>query len=166
VPLEETLKAFEALKGAGSILDFGVSNFDLSDMQEATALPGGKQIATNQVLYNLLHRGIQWDLLPWCRQHSIPIIAYSPIEHTQSEGHTMLGHPQIKLIAARHNASPAQIAIAWLLHQQVVVIPKAANPAHVRQNRAALDIHLAAADLRELDHAFPPPHKKVPLEMR
>lgn len=166
VPLLETLEAFEFLKDAGTIKDYGVSNFDLDDMEEAYALPGGYAIATNQVLYNLAHRGIEWSLLPWCRERRIPIMAYSPLGSDPSEQRRMLGHTNVKKVAARHNATPAQIALAWLLRQpDLVVIPKASKPEHIRQNRAALDIELTDRDLKELDQAFPPPDRKIPLEM-
>lgn len=167
VPLAETLEAFEALKRAGKIRDFGVSNLDLDDMQEAAGLPGGKHIATNQVLYNLMRRGIEWDLLGWCRQHGMPVMAYSPLESAPGEQGRMLTRPGLKAVAARHDASPAQIALAWLVRQEgVIAIPKAVKPAHVRENRAALDIVLTADDLAALDEAFPPPRRRVPLEMR
>ena len=167
VPLAETLAAFQSLKRAGRILDYGVSNFNQSDMEEAIALPGGDEIATDQVLYNLKRRGVEWDLLPWCRARGIPIMAYSPIEHAQREQMGMLDHPQLKLIASRHRATPAQVALTWLLQQEgIVAIPKASNPAHVRENRGALDLTLTDEDLRELDRAFPPPRRKVPLAVR
>src|ERR1051325_1639056 len=115
VPLRETLDAFKFLKDTGKIRDYGVSNFDVDDMEEAYALPGGDEIATNQVLYNLVHRGIEWDLLAWCRTRRIPIMAYSPLGINAAEQKRMLGHSNIKEVAARHNATPAQIALAWLL---------------------------------------------------
>ena len=166
VPLTETLEAFMALKQAGKILDYGVSNFDADDMEEAAALPGGDAIATNQVLYNLMTRGIEWDLLPWCRSRGIPVMAYSPFVSAPPALTRLLGNPALKVVASRHDATPAQIALAWLLHQPgVVAIPKAVQPVHVRANRAAYDIALTADDLAELDRAFPPPRKKVPLAM-
>jgi|SRR5882724_6516354 len=167
VPLVETLAAFQALKQAGKIRDYGVSNFDQPDMDEATALPGGDEIVTDQVMYNLRHRGIEWDLLPWCRERGIPIMAYSPIEHSPREQQGMLDHPRLRLVAVRHHAIPAQIALAWLLQQEdITVIPKASHTAHVRENRAALDLKLTNEDLMELDRAFPPPRRKMPLAMR
>ncbi len=166
VPLSDTLDAFRKLKDDGQIRDFGVSNFDVADMEEAFALPGGDQIAINQVLYNLLHRGIEWDLIPWCRERRIPIMAYSPVGNNPAEQKRLFGDPAIQSVAARHGSSPAQIALAWLLLQpDVVAIPKARRPEHVRENRAALDIQLTDRDLEELDQAFPPPSEKIPLEM-
>lgn len=166
VPLLETLEAFQFLKDSGTIRDYGVSNFDVADMEEAYALLGGDEIATNQVLYNLAHRGIEWELLPWCRERRIPIMAYSPLGSSAAEQKRMLGRANIKKVAARHSATPAQIALAWLLRQpDLVVIPKASKPEHIHQNRAALDIKLTDQDLKELDQAFPPPNRKIPLEM-
>jgi diketogulonate reductase-like aldo/keto reductase len=166
VPLSETLAAFQQLKHTGEIRDYGVSNFDTSDMEEANALPGGDEIVTNQVLYNLLHRGIEWDLLPWSRERRIPIMAYSPVGIDAAEQKHVFNDATVKRIASRHDATPAQIALAWLLRTpDVIVIPKASKPEHVRQNRAALDIKLTTEDLQQLDRAFPPPQRKVPLDM-
>ncbi len=160
-PLAETLEAFAELVRAGKIRYWGVSNFDTGDMEELTGLPGGAAVATNQVLYNLSRRGIEYDLLPWCRERRIPIMAYSPIEQGRILENTVL-----RRVAARHGATPAQVALAWLLRQKdVMVIPKAGRPEHVRENRAALDLELTAEDLAELDRAFPSPTRKVPLEM-
>ncbi|HEV7797433.1 MAG TPA: aldo/keto reductase, partial [Pyrinomonadaceae bacterium] len=130
------------------------------------SLPFGDEIVTDQVLYNLVHRGIEWDLLPWCRTRSIPIMAYSPIEHSSAEQQGMLDNPQLKLIALQHAATPAQIALAWLLQRDVIAIPKASTPEHLKENRAALDITLSEDDLAELDWAFPAPRQKVPLETK
>lgn len=166
VPLSETLEAFQQLKEEGSILDYGVSNFDVDDMEEAFALPGGDDIATNQVLYNPAHRGIEWDLLPWCRNRRLPIMAYSPFGSNSREQRRIFGNRIIRAIAARNNATPAQITLAWLLQQpDIVAIPKAGRPDHIRANRAALDIKLSESDLAELAQAFPPPSRKIPLEM-
>ncbi|MEL7243555.1 MAG: aldo/keto reductase [Cyanobacteria bacterium J06573_2] len=162
IPLSETLEAFESLKQAGKIRDYGVSNFDTDDMEKAVNLPNGKQIATNQVLYNLARRGIEWDLLPWSRQHNIPIMAYSPIEQK-----AILKNPVLQSVASRHNATPAQIALAWLLQQSgIIAIPKASNPQHVQENSGALDIELTQQDLTELDKAFSPPKRKMSLAIR
>jgi diketogulonate reductase-like aldo/keto reductase len=166
VPLAETLDAFAALKQAGKILDYGVSNFDTADMEEAAALSCGAGIATNQVLYNLMNRGIEWDLLPWCGRRGIPVMAYSPFVSAPPALTRLLGNPALRSVASRHGATPAQVALAWLLHQPgVVAIPKAVQPAHVRANRAACDVALTSDDLNALDRAFPPPRKKAPLAM-
>lgn len=159
--LEETLSAFEALIAAGTIRYWGVSNFDVEDMAELLALPGGSQCATNQVLYNLRRRGIEAGLLPWCRDRGIPIMAYSPIEQGR-----LLHDRMLTAVAIRHRATPAQIALAWVLRQRdMMVIPKASSEAHVRENRAALDIKLTEQDLGELNRAFPPPKGPRPLEL-
>ena len=159
--LEETLSAFEALIAAGTIRYWGVSNFDVDDMAELLALPGGTQCATNQVLYNLRRRGIEAGLLPWCRDRGIPIMAYSPIEQGR-----LLHDRMLTAVAIRHRATPAQIALAWVLRQRdMMVIPKASSEAHVRENRAALDIKLTEQDLGELNRAFPPPKGPRPLEL-
>jgi diketogulonate reductase-like aldo/keto reductase len=160
-PLAGTLEAFAKLVDAGKIRYWGVSNFDCSDMEELARLPGGGAVATNQVLYNLTRRGIEHDLLHRCVARGIPIMAYSPVEQGR-----VLDHPQLKAVAARHGATPAQVAIAWVLRWDgVFTIPKASTPAHVRENRAALDLRLTQEDFDELDRAFPPPQGPRPLEL-
>ncbi len=162
IPLAETLYGLQHLKQSGKILDYGVSNFDTDDMEEAESLASGKEIVTNQVLYNLIHRGIEWDLLPWCQKRSIPIMAYSPVEQR-----AFVNDSRLKNIAVKHNATPTQIALSWLLHQDnVISIPKATNPQHIKQNLAALDIDLTQEDIKEIDRAFKPPSRKMSLAMR
>jgi diketogulonate reductase-like aldo/keto reductase len=161
ISLEWTLEGFRELMHRGLIRNWGVSNFGIADMQELERLSGGTAVATDQVLYNLTRRGIEWDLLPWCRSRRIPIMAYSPIEQGR-----MLHHPVLKGMAQRLNATPAQVALAWLLRQELLTaIPKAATPRHVRENYGALDIRFSERDLAELDLAFPPPDGPQPLEM-
>ena len=165
VPLSETLDAFAQLKEEGKILEYGVSNFDVPDMEEALDEPHGEEIASNQVLYNLEHRGIEWDLIEWSRERSMPIMAYSPVGHKSVEQQRLLGKSEIKAVASRHGVTPAQVALAWLLQQPgMVAIPKAVRPEHIRENRAAHDLQLTDRDLEELDRAFPPPTRKIPLE--
>jgi diketogulonate reductase-like aldo/keto reductase len=138
-------------------------------MLEAAALPQGGAVAANQVLYNLVQRGIEWDLLPWCRERGIPVMAYSPLESTPSDQRPLLTRPQLVEVARRHGVAPAQVALAWLLRQDgVVTIPKAVQPAHVRANRAALDFaqQLTPEDMALLDGGFPPPGRRRPLAMR
>lgn len=160
-PLAETVAAFADLRRDGKIRHWGVSNLDLADMRELVAAPGGGDVATNQVLYNLTRRGIEHDLLPWCRERRIPVMAYSPIEQGR-----MLAQPALKAVAGRHGATPAQVALAWLTRQDgLIVIPKAARIAHLRENRAAVGLRLSKADLAELDRAFPPPDGPRALEM-
>jgi diketogulonate reductase-like aldo/keto reductase len=160
-PLQHTLDAFQTLRREGKIRHWGVSNFDTDDMEELVALPGGEQCATNQVLYNLKRRRIEYDLVPFCRARSIPVMAYSPIEQGR-----LLGISVLKMVAERHGVTPAQVALAWLFRQPAtIVIPKATSPEHVRENLAALDLKLSDEDLSALDQAFPPPHRKYALEM-
>ncbi len=162
IPLSETLEALQHLKQAGKILDYGVSNFDTDDMEEAESLPGGQKIVTNQVLYNLKRRGIEWDLLPWCKKRNIPIMAYSPVEQR-----AFVNNSKLEELATKHNATSTQIALSWLLHQDnVISIPKATNPQHVRENRAALDIKLTEEDFKIIDRTFKPPSRKMGLAMR
>ena len=165
-PLEPTFDAFASLKSSGLIRDYGVSNFDVVDIKEATATAGGDGIAANQVLYNLSDRGIEWHLLNWCREIDITIMAYTPLGNSGNRMRAILGNAALRAVAERHAATPAQVALAWLLrHDGVVAIPKASTVEHVRENRAALDLRLAAEDLSELDKAFPPPRGKTPLAL-
>ena len=162
IPLSETLEGLQHLQQAGKILDYGVSNFDTDDLEEAASLSGGDKIVTNQVLYNLMRRGIEWDLLPWCKERNIPIMAYSPVEQR-----AFVNNSQLRDIAAKHDATSTQIALSWLLHQDnIISIPKATNPDHVRENRAAGDIKLSSEDLQQLDRLFPPPNRKKTLAIR
>ncbi len=161
VPLAETLEAFHALTSSGDISHWGVSNFDTADMEEIVGLPGGTAVASNQVLYNLARRGIEFELLRWCRARQIPIMANSPIHQGR-----LPKNPVVRRVALRRDVTPAQIALAWVLgHECVVAIPKGSTTDHVQQNRAAHDIDLTPEDLAELDDGFPPPAKKAPLEM-
>jgi diketogulonate reductase-like aldo/keto reductase len=161
VPLAETLAGFLQLQRDGKIRHHGVSNFNTDDMREWVGLAGGDAVASNQVLYNLSRRGPEFELIPWCRERRISIMAYSPLEQGR-----MLGNRGLQQVAARHGATPAQVALAWLLRQDgMIVIPKATRPEHVRENRAALDVRLSDADLAELDRAFPPPKGRTPLGM-
>jgi diketogulonate reductase-like aldo/keto reductase len=156
-PVDDTIEGFEQLKRAGKILRWGVSNFDHAEMEPLD----GTAVASNQVLYNLARRGIEFDLLPWCRARSIPVMAYSPIE----QGRILSNRALVSLAQAR-GCSAAQLALAWVLRQDgVVTIPKASNLAHVRENRAALDMVLSDAECAALDKAFPPPTKPTALAM-
>ena len=161
IPLAETLDGFLRLQADGKIRHYGVSNFDRTDMTEWAALRGGDTVAANQLLYNLSRRGPEWDLLPWCREHRVAVMAYTPLGQGQ-----MLGNRGLAEVARRRSATPAQIALAWLLRQDgMIVIPKASRPEHVRENRGALDVALSEEDLAELDRAFPPPKGKSALGM-
>ncbi len=161
VPLADTIAAFERLQRDGKIRHWGVSNFDVSDMEELLAA-GGSACAVNQVLYNPEHRGIEFDLLPWCAAHDVPVMAYSPV----GQGGRLLAHPTMRAVAARHGCSPARVALAWALRQAgLIAIPKASTPAHVHDNAAAAGLVLEAADLAAIDAAFPPPTRKRALAM-
>ncbi len=161
-PLAETAEAFEKLRAEGKIRYWGVSNFDTSDMRQVTGLPGGMNCATNQVLYHVGSRGVEYDLLPWCTEHKIPIMAYSPV----GQGGRLLQSPALAAVAKRHAASPAQIAIAWTLrHDNVISIPKASDPRHVRENATAGDIVLSGEDLAVIDAQHPPPSRKQSLDI-
>jgi aldehyde reductase len=160
-PLAETVEAFAALQDAGKIRHWGVSNLDLADLQELWQVPGGSACAANQLLYNLGRRGIEWDLLPWLRQHGVATMAYSPIEQGR-----LLRHHGLRDFARRHGMTAAQVALAWLLAQDgVIAIPKSVTPARVRENAAARDIVLGVEQLAELDRLFAPPTGPTPLEM-
>jgi diketogulonate reductase-like aldo/keto reductase len=163
VPLDETLAAFDVLKRQGKLRHWGVSNFDVDDMEELVRLTtqADAAITTDQVLYNLVRRGIEYDLLPWCRSRGIPIIAYSPLDQGR-----LAKAKTLQAVAQRLDATPAQVALAWVLRQQdIAAITKASNIEHVRENRGALEIELTTEDLDDLDEAFPPPTHKTPLEM-
>ena len=161
VPLGETVEAFERLRAAGKIVRWGVSNFDTADMRELFALPEGRHCATNQVLYHLAERGIEWELLPWLRERRIPVMAYSPL----GQG-ALLRKPKLAAIARRLGVTPAQIALRWLLRaHDVIAIPESADPDHVRTNRAAPSVALIPATLREIDAAFPAPAGPTRLAM-
>ena len=161
VPFAETIEAFVALQTAGKIHHYGVSNFDLADMQELWSVPGGTAVATNQLLYNLTRRGIEWDLLPWLRERPIPIMAYSPIEQAK-----LTLNPKLVDFAQRHGMTPAQVGLAWLLaFDDVIVIPKTGHRDRLKENIGALDHRLTQAQLAELDRLFPPPIGPSPLEM-
>ena len=160
-PLAETVAAFERLQRDGKIRHWGVSNLDADEMAELAAEPGGAACAANQVLYNPQRRGIEWDLLPWCREHGVPVMAYSPIEQGRLPTGGALGE-----IARAHGCSAFQVALAWVLAQPgVLAIPKAARPEHVEANARAAELSLSTAELALIDRSFPPPTKKRPLAM-
>ena len=153
VPLLETLRGFQRLQREGLIRYWGVSNFYVADLAELVLLPGGQEVATDQMPYSLAHREIEYEVLPWCLERGLPVMAYSPLEQGR-----LLSHPVMATVAARHDATPAQVAIAWVLdHEHVIAIPQAGTLEHVRESRAALELRLTAADLADLEDAFPPP---------
>ncbi|GGM24948.1 aldo/keto reductase [Pseudomonas asuensis] len=156
--LSETVDAFEALREQGKILHWGVSNFDVDDMLELA----DDRCASNQVLYNLEERSIEFDLLPWCQRQQMPLMAYCPI----GQGGSMLRHPALFTVAERLGATPAQVALAWVLRQPgVIAIPKAVRLDHIELNAKSAVLQLSEHDLALLDAAFPPPQRKQRLAM-
>jgi diketogulonate reductase-like aldo/keto reductase len=161
VPLSETIEAFAALRRAGKIRHYGVSNFDPADMQELFELEAGRAVQTDQVLYNLMRRGLEWELLPWLRERQLPLMAYSPFE----EGR-LLQQRSLREFAHRHDMTAAQVALAWLFtRDDVIVIPKTARPARLLENLGALEHALNAEQVAELEQLFPPPDEPRALEM-
>lgn len=161
VPLAETVEAFDALKKAGKIRHWAVSNFDTHEMEELVSLPAGDSVQTNQILYNLSQRGPEFDLAPWSRQRGIPLMAYSPVDQG-----VLARNTRLEAITALHNATAAQLALAWVMAQDgVIAIPKAGKQEHVRQNVAALHVELTPEDFADIDRAFPPPRRKQGLQM-
>lgn len=162
VPLEETVEAFELLRQSGKIARWGVSNFDVDDLEELGEATDLRGCAVNQVLYNPEHRGIEYDLLPFQHTARMPVMAYSPI----GQGGRLLRSPALLAVAKRHKATPAQVALAWALRQQgVIAIPKAGSTAHAIENAEAVKLTLTGEDIAEIDRAFPPPKRKQPLAM-
>jgi diketogulonate reductase-like aldo/keto reductase len=161
VRLSETMEVFMALQRAGKIRYYGVSNLDIKDMQELWAVSGGSEVATDQLLYNLARRGIEWDLLPWLRERHVPVMAYSPIEQAELAFHRKLAN-----FARKYGMTPAQAALAWLLaNDDVIVIPKTSRRERLKENLGALDHRLTTTQLAELDRLFPPPTRTRRLEM-
>jgi diketogulonate reductase-like aldo/keto reductase len=161
VPLEETVAGFEALRQAGKIRHWGVSNFDTDDMDELMTVPGGDACATNQILYNVARRGPEYDLLPWLAAHDMPAMAYSPVDHARLPKRSALDD-----IADARGVSVFQVALAWVLQQSgVFAIPKAGSVEHVRDNQRALELRLDAGECAAIDAYFKPPRSKRPLEM-
>ncbi|MCW7941307.1 oxidoreductase [Streptomyces hygroscopicus] len=159
-PLEETLAGFGDLVAAGKIRHWGVSNLDVADLVELTSLPGGDGVAVDQVLYNLMRRGIEWNVLSWCHEAGVAVMAYSPVEQGR-----LLRDESLRTVAEELGATPAQVALAWVLEQGVAAIPRSGRPDHVRENRGAADLRLPEQALAALDEAFPPPTEPVPLEI-
>jgi diketogulonate reductase-like aldo/keto reductase len=159
-PLFETIAAFAELAADGKIRHWGVSNFGMADMAELARIPGGAEVAVNQVPYSLTRRETEFDLLLWCQDRGIPIMAYSPIERGR-----VLVHPVVIQVASALGVTPAQVALAWVLNAHgVTAIPRAGRPAHLRQNRDALNVLLPDRYLAKLELAFPPPTRALPLE--
>ena len=161
VAFAETMEAFMTLQRAGKIRHYGVSNLDAADMEELWTVPGGAQAQTNQLLYNLGRRGIEWDLLPRLRSRRVPVMAYSPIEQGK-----LVRNARLAKFAKRHGMTAAQAALAWLLAaDDIIVIPKSSRRDRLEENLGALEQRLTPGDLLELDALFPPPKQATPLEM-
>lgn len=159
--LGETVAGFERLLKQGKIGAWGVSNFDVDDMEELFRVPGGEGCTVNQVLYNPEHRGIEFDLVPWCKSHGVTVMAYSPV----GQGGKLLASAALRKVARKHGVSPAQVALAWCLRGPILAIPKASSVAHVEENAAATDLVLDREDLAEIDRVFPAPKRKQGLDM-
>ncbi|KHT08195.1 hypothetical protein RC91_02945 [Pectobacterium brasiliense] len=166
IPLIDTIAAMERLQQAGKIGQWGVSNLDLEDMQELWSLNGGQRCMTNQVLYHLASRGIEFDLLPWCQQQQLPVMAYCPLAQAGRLREGLFSHPVVNRIAREHSITPAQLLLAWVIRQPgVIAIPKASSVKHVQENAKALDVVLSKEDIAQLDQAFPPPTRKQHLDV-
>lgn len=166
IPLEETICVMQLLRQQGKIRSWGVSNFDYADMQALSSLAGGEDCAANQVLYHLASRGIEYDLLPWCQQQSMPVMAYCPLAQAGRLREGLMHHPALNQLAAEKGITVAQLLLAWVVsHDGVMAIPKAGSVAHVRENAAALDIALSEEDRAKMEKAFPAPGRKTPLDV-
>lgn len=166
VPLSETVAELQRLQTTGKIRSWGVSNFDIADLQELWALPGGDQAVANEDLYHLGSRGLDYAVLPWQRDHDLPLIAYSPIAQGDSWGHHLTTTPIVQQIAQAHHATIYQVLLAWVVrHPQVLAIPQTSSVAHMEQNIAATDLTLSATELAALDQQFPAPTSKQPLDI-
>lgn len=166
IPFEDTIAAMESLMAQGKIGRWGVSNLDADDMQTLEALQGGKECATNQVLYHLGSRGIEYDLLPWCAERHMPVMAYCPLAQAGRLRDDLMNDPTVNAIAHDKGVTAAQVLLAWVIRRPgVLAIPKASTIKHVEENAAALDVKLTAQDIEQLDAAFPPPRRKMPLDV-
>ncbi|WNK68539.1 aldo/keto reductase [Pantoea agglomerans] len=166
IPLEETLRAMERLQQQGKIRHWGVSNFDTDDMAELWDEEKGEACATNQVLYHLASRGIEFDLLPACQQRGVPVMAYCPLAQAGRLRDSLFTDPQLTQIAQQKGISVAQLLLAWVIRQPgVIAIPKASSVAHVQENAAALEVELTDEDLQLIDRAWPAPQHKLPLDI-
>ncbi|EIC83411.1 aldo/keto reductase [Serratia sp. M24T3] len=166
IPLEETVRAMESLQQAGKIRRWGVSNLDTVDLEQLWQTQGGDACLTNQVLYHAASRGIEYDLLPWCREHEMPIMAYCPLAQAGKLRQEVLNHPVMQQLARARGVSSAQIALAWVTRwDNVIAIPKAVQPDHINDNAAALTLKLTPEEIALIDHAFPPPSHKTSLDI-
>ncbi|MBB6114254.1 diketogulonate reductase-like aldo/keto reductase [Rahnella inusitata] len=166
IPLHDTVAAMETLQASGKIRRWGVSNLDTDDMQALWKIPGGQACMTNQVLYHAAARGIEFDLLPWCEEHSVPVMAYCPLAQAGKLRHDVLTSAVMQDIASARGVSSSQVALAWVTRTgNVIAIPKAVQPQHVKDNAAALTLSLTEDEIARIDAAFPAPNHKTPLDM-
>ncbi|MFS7250939.1 aldo/keto reductase [Rahnella rivi] len=166
IPLHDTVAAMETLQASGKIRRWGVSNLDTDDMQALWKIPGGQACMTNQVLYHAAARGIEFDLLPWCEEHGVPVMAYCPLAQAGKLRHDVLTSAVMQDIASARGVSSSQVALAWVTRTgNVIAIPKAVQPQHVKDNAAALTLSLTEDEIARIDAAFPAPNHKTPLDM-
>ena len=166
IALEETVSVMQQLIVQGKIRRWGVSNLDYADMQELSNIAGGRECATNQVLYHLASRGIEYDLLPWCQQQKMPVMAYCPLAQAGRLRSGLMNHPALNTLAQQKGVTVAQLLLAWVIHHDgVIAIPKAGSVAHVTENAAALKVELSQAEIEIMEKAFPAPGRKTPLDM-
>ena len=166
IALEETVSVMQQLIAQGKIRRWGVSNLDYADMQELSNIAGGRECATNQVLYHLASRGIEYDLLPWCQQQKMPVMAYCPLAQAGRLRSGLMNHPALNTLAQQKGVTVAQLLLAWVIHHEgVIAIPKAGSVAHVTENAAALKVELSQAEIEIMEKAFPAPGRKTPLDM-
>ena len=166
IALEETVNVMQQLIAQGKIRRWGVSNLDYADMQELSNIAGGRECATNQVLYHLASRGIEYDLLPWCQQQKMPVMAYCPLAQAGRLRSGLMNHPALNTLAQQKGVTVAQLLLAWVIHHEgVIAIPKAGSVAHVTENAAALKVELSQAEIEIMEKAFPAPGRKTPLDM-
>ena len=166
VPLAETVACLEDLKAKGKIRAWGVSNFDTSDMNELFALPAGKHCAVNQVLYHLGSRGIEFDLLPWMRQHGVALMAYCPLAQAGSLRRGLFENKTVAAVAEKHGCDVTQVLLAWCIRDGgTIAIPRSSQKEHTLLNAGADAVPLDEEDFINLDKAFPPPTRKMPLDV-
>ncbi|WEV43688.1 aldo/keto reductase [Lactobacillus sp. ESL0684] len=167
VPLAETIAELDRLRETGKIKSWGVSNFDVADLEEVEALPAGHHLAANEDLYNLNARGLDFDLIPWQKEHDVPLLAYSPVGGLNNNLHTdMLANPVIKQIATEHQVSVYQVLLAWTIRDDITIaIPQTASVSHMQDNLAAANLELTQADLDLIDKEYPRPTHKIPLDL-
>ncbi len=166
VPLQETVECMEELNQQGKIRRWGVSNFDKKDMEELFSIPGGSHCMVNQVLYHMASRGIEYDLLPWMREHQVTLMAYCPLAQGGRLSRNLLTHPMLEELAAEHQATVPQILLSFVIRDgHTVAIPRTGNATHTWQNSLASELRLSKKDLERIESVFPAPTQKTPLDI-